>query len=147
MTVVLHRHTIVETTKFYLCHILQTKSLTIGIRTDDNVAILLRSLQTSLVAHHILERHLRLLTEFTRGSLDVLLGKSCRNVGWHHVILLHLVGLKPYTHRIGLHTRRHHSTHTVDTLDGRDDVDVVVVGEELVVISSILRCEGKHDNV
>ena len=147
VAVVLHRHTIVETSQFHLGHILEIEGLTVGIAADDDVSILLGSLQTTLVAHHVLEGHIALLTELTRCGLDILFGQRSRHVGGHHVILLHFVGLQPYTHGVGLHTRRHHATHTVDTLDGGNDVDIVVVGQELIVISSVLRGEGKHDDV
>ncbi|CCZ13578.1 unknown [Prevotella sp. CAG:1092] len=147
LTVVLHTNAIHQTTKLYLSNVFQTKSLTISIAANDDIAILLSSLQTTLIAHSILVSHIALLTKLTRSSLNILLSQSCAYVRRDKVVLLHLIRLKPYTHRICLHTRRLHSTHTTYTLQCRNYVDIVVVGKEFVIISSILCGKSIHDNV
>ena len=62
-------------------------------------------------------------------------------------MLLHLVRLQPYTHGVGLHTGRLNITHAIDTLEGRNDVDVGIVGQEDVVVASVLGGKREHDDV
>ena len=134
LAVVLHRHIILQTTQLYIGHILQTQRLT-GQRTgDDDILKLLGSLQTTGIAHGIFVCHRRLLTELTWCRLDILFSQYVADVARNESVLLHLVRLQPDTHGVGLHTRAHHITHTGDTLHRRDDVDIRVVGQELVVI-------------
>ena len=59
------------------------------------------------------------------------------DVTGHQVVLLHHVGFQPDAHGVGLQTGRLHVADTLNTLDGRDDVDVVIVGQELVVVATV----------
>ena len=144
--VVLHRHGVLLTAKFYACHVLEFQRLSVGVALDDDVAKLLGTLQTTGVAHGVLVLHVALLSERARRSLDVLFGQHTANVRRHQVVLLHHVGLQPDTHRVGLQTRRLHVTNTLNTLDGRDDVDVVVVRQELVVVATV-RGQREHQHL
>ena len=144
--VVLHRNGVLQSAEFNLGHILQAQRVAIGIARDDDVTKLLLALQTTGVAHGIFVGHIRLFTERTRCSLDVLLGQHTRDVGRHQAILLHHFRLQPDAHRVGLHTRALHVAHTLNTLDGGDDVDVVIVGQELIVVTAIAG-EGEHHHL
>ena len=102
-----------------------------------------RRYQTTFIAHDVLERLVAVFAELTRCRLDVLLGKRCRNVGRHQVILRHYVRLKPDTHRI-VGAEHHRITHTRYTLYLRDDVDFHVVFDKLIVITVVGRHERKY---
>ena len=145
--VVLYRNRILQTAHFNLCHITQVKGLAIRVARDDDIAILFRGLQTALVAHGVLVLQVALLAERTWCSLDVLLCQSPRNVRRHQSVLLHLLRLQPDAHGISLHTRCLHITDSADTLQHRHDVDVVIVRQELVVISTVVRRQRVHDHI
>ena len=113
---------------------------------DDDIAEFLRSLQTAGVAHCVFVGYVRLFTKLTRSGFDVLLSQYAANVRWHQAVLLHHVGLQPDTHRISLYTRALHVAHTLDTLDGWDNINIAVVGEELVVIASV-GGQGEHHHL
>ena len=142
-----HRHGVTQSAKLNIGHILQLKGLSRKVAGKDYVAELLCSLKTSGISHNVFERHLALLTERTRSGLDVLLAQGVGYIARHEAVLLHLIRLEPYTHRVSLHTRAHHITDTLDTFQGRHDVDFVVVCDELVIVTSIRRDEGVHDNL
>ncbi len=140
-------HVVHQRTELDLGHILQMKGLTGRLTCQNDVLIFDRLRQTSFVAQRILVRHVGVLTKLTRGSLNVLSGKGSGNIRRDESVLLHLVRLEPDTHRIAGSRRRADITHTVDTLEQRHDVDVVVVGHELVVVTSVVRGEGIHHHV
>ena len=143
--VVLHRDRILQSAKLYRGHILQLQRLAVSIARYDDVAKLLFRLQTAGVAHGVLIGHISTLAEGTWGCLDVLLSQHTGDVGRHEPVLLHDVGLQPDTHRVGLHTRRLHIAHTLDTLDSGYNINIIIVREELVVISAVGgQCEHKH---
>ena len=144
--VVLHRHGVLQAAQFNLGHVLQLQSLSVGIARDDDVAKLIGGLETACIAHGILVGYIRLLAECTRSCLNVLLGQHTADVRGHQVVLLHHVGLQPDAHGVGLHTWRLHVAHTLNTLDGRNDIDIVIVGEELVVVASVAG-EGEHHHL
>ena len=135
--VVFHRHGVLLTAQLYLGDILQFQRLTLSVALDDDVAELLGSLQTTGIAHGILVSHVRLFTESTWGCLNILFSQHASNIARHQVVLLHHVRFQPDTHRVSLQTRRHHITHTLNTLDGWNDIDIGVVRQELVVIATI----------
>ena len=135
--VVLHRHRILLTAQFDLGNVFQFQSLSVGIARDDDVAKLLGSLQTSGVTDGILVGHVRLLAEGTRSGLYILFGQCAADVAGHQSVLLHHVGFQPDAHRVGLQTGALYVAHTLNTLDGRNNVDVVVVGQELIVVATV----------
>jgi hypothetical protein len=79
-----------------------------------------------------------LLTELTWSSLDVLFSHQSRNVTWHQIVLLHSIRFQPDTHRIGLGTHGLGTTYTLYTLDGRDNIDICVVRQELLIILTFI---------
>ena len=96
--VVLHRHRILKSAKFNLCHILQFQRVAVGIARNDDVSKFLFRLQSSGVAHGVFVGHVRLFTECSRCSLNVLLCQHAADVRGHQVVLLHHFGLQPYSH-------------------------------------------------
>ena len=144
--VVLHRHRVLQAAQLNAGHVLQLQRVATGIAADDDVAELLGRLQTTGVAHGILEGHVALLTKLTRCSLDVLLGQHAADVRGHQVVLLHHVGLQPDAHRVGLHTGALHVAHALDTLDGRNNIDIVIVRQELVVVAPVAG-QGEHHHL
>ena len=147
VAVVLQLHAVGLLTQFYSGHILEVECLTIGIAREDDVSILLRRLHTALVAERVLVGHVALLADRTRRSLQVLLGQGCRDVGRHEAVVLHLHRVEPDADCVVGRGRALHVTHTVDTLQCRRDVDVVVVVEELRVVASVVRGQRVHDDV
>ena len=61
-------------------------------------------------------------------------------------MLLHHIRLQPDTHGVGLHTRALHITHTLNTLQSRNDIDVGIVRQELVIVTTV-RGQGIHDHL
>ncbi len=110
LAVVLVRETVGHTAELDIGHVFEVEHLAVGAGADNDVAELLGLGQTAAVAHGVLERLVALLAECTGSGLDVLLGKRCRDVGRHQVILGHHVGLEPYTHRV-VGAERHHVAH------------------------------------
>ena len=144
--VVLHRYGILLTAQFDACHVLQLQRLSVDIAGDDDVAELLGTLQTSGIAHRVLVSHVSLVAERTGRSLNILLGQHIRNVRRHQVVLLHHLGLQPNTHGVGLQTWRLNVTHTLNTLDSRNNIDVVIVRQELVVVTTVTG-QRKHQHL
>ena len=144
--VVLHRDGVLQSAQLDLGHVLQLQRRAVGVALDDDVAKLLGCLQSTRIAHGILIGHVGTLTERTRGGLDVLFGQNAGDVGGHQAVLFHHLRLQPDAHRVGLHARRHHVAHALYTLDGRNDVDVRIVGQELVVVASVAR-QGEHHHL
>ena len=62
-------------------------------------------------------------------------------------MLLHHIGLQPHTHGVGFHTRRLHIADTLHTFQRRNDVDVSIVGDELVIVAAIGRHQCIHENL
>ena len=147
LVVVAHRHAVLQSAELYLGNVLELQGLS-GLRAcDDDIAKLLSRFQPTGVAHTVFVSHVALLSERTRCRLDVLLSQSSAYVGRHQPVLLHHIGLQPYTHGVCFQTWAHHVAHTFDTLQGRNDVDVGIVGEELVVVLSVLGGQRVHDNL
>ena len=117
------------------------------IVADDDVAVFFGRFEPSLIAHHVLEGHIALFAKRTWRGLNVLLGKSCGYIARHQPVLFHLIGLQPNAHRVRTRTKRLHITHSLHTLDGRLDVDFVEVGDELLVVTAVGRCDGVHHHV
>ncbi len=147
LVVAAHRHVVLQSAQFDVGHVFQLQGLSREVAGEYYVAELIHRLQSAGVAHHILKGHLALFTERTRGGIDVLLVEGCRDVAWHKAVLLHLVGLEPDAHGVSLRTGGVHVAHALDTLDGRYYVDVVVVGEKLVVVAAVGRCQRVHDHL
>ena len=145
--VVLHRYRVLQTAQLYLGHIFQLQRLTVVGGLDDDIAKFLWRLQSARVTHGVFIGHVRLLTEGTRGRLDVLFGQHTADVSRHQVVLFHYLRFQPDTHGVGFHTWRRHIADALDTFQGRDDVDIGVVGEELVIIASVFGSEGIHDDL
>ena len=62
-------------------------------------------------------------------------------------MLLHHVGLEPHTHGVGLHTRRLNVAYTFNTFQCRYDIDIGIVGDELVVVATVGRHQGIHEHL
>ena len=133
-----------HTTEFYFGNILQAKHSTVSQRLDDEVLKLARLLQASLVAKGILEGLVFALADRTRSGFDVLLGKDARDVGRHEVVLGHLLGIEPNTHGV---VGTHHVgiTHTLHTLNLRDEVNLCVVLNEGIVVFILLVHDGEDN--
>ena len=147
LVIVFLTHRVGKSAQLYLGHIAQVERLPVVVGADDDVAILGRSLQTTLIAHHVFEAHVALFTKLTRSGLDVLFGQCRCDVARDEPVLLHLVGLQPDTHGVGLGTEVLHVAHTRHTLQGRHDVDIVVVGHELGIVAAVFGRERVHDHV
>ena len=147
LTIVEQVYIILQTTQLNLGNFTEAESLTGSIALDKNVLILQWSLQTTLVTQGIFILHIRALTKATRGSLDILLCQSLRNIRRNQSELLHLLWLQPDTHRVVTGRRALHITHTIDTLQLRNDVDQGVVGNKLVVVTAIVCSQSEHDYV
>ena len=61
-------------------------------------------------------------------------------------MLLHHVRIEPYTHGIGLRAEAGSIAHTLDTLQGRYQVNGIIVGQELVIVTTI-RGQRIHKNL
>ena len=147
LTIIEQVYVILQTTQLNLGNFAQTERLTGSIALDEDVLILQWSLQTTLVTQGIFILHIRALTKATRGSLDILLCQSLRNIRRNQSELLHLLWLQPDTHRVVTGRRALHITHTIDTLQLRNDVDQGVVGNKLVVVTAIVCSQSEHDDV
>ena len=132
-----------QSAEFHIGYILKIEHVTVTVGAHHDVVEFFRSGQTSFVAEHILEALVALLAELTWSGLHVLVGKSSGNVAWHQVVLSHDIGLEPHAHRI-VGTHHHCITHTGDTLDFRDDVDVHVVLEEVdrILVVGRIQCHA-----
>ena len=115
------------------CNIIQTKHFAVRQRLDDDILKFFRLLQTSFVADCILEGLVAAFTELSRSSFYVLFSQGCRYVARYQFVLCHNVWLQPDTHRIVL---AHHIgiTHTLYTLNLRNQVDLCIVFDECVCI-------------
>ena len=147
LTIIEQVYVILQTTQLNLGNFAQTERLTGSIALDEDILILQWSLQTTLVTQSIFILHIRALTKATRGSLDILLCQSLRNIRRNQSELLHLLWLQPDTHRVVTGRRALHITHTIDTLQLRNDVDQGVVGNKLVVVTAIVCSQSEHDDV
>ncbi len=147
LAIVLQLHVVALLTQLYLGYIAQMERLTIAITGQDDVAILLWSLQPSLVSQGVFIGHVALFTDRTRRSLNVLLRKSGGDIGRHQAIGLHLCRVKPDTHRVVGGGRALHIAHTIDTFQCRRHVDAVVVVQELRVIAPVVGSKRVHDDV
>ena len=76
------------------------KCLSVEVALNDDIAIFLRGLESSFVSHDIFVAHVGVLTERTRGCLNVLLRKSCRDIGRYQTVGFHLCRVKPNTHGV-----------------------------------------------
>ena len=61
-------------------------------------------------------------------------------------MLLHHVRLQPDAHGVGLRAEARGITHTLDTLQGWNQVDGVIVGQELIVVAAV-RGQRVHENL
>ena len=125
MAVVFVGKAVGDTTQFYIGNVFKIENL--AVLAD--VAELLGSRQAASVAHDVLERLVSLFAECTGSSLYVLLGKGCRYVGRHEMVLCHYLRLEPYTHGI-VGAKRHYVADSLDTLQLGNDVDFHVVVQE-----------------
>ncbi len=121
----------------YCRHVLDAHGVTLAVAGDDHIGKLFRRLQTALVAYGVLILVAARLAELTRSGLDVLLRQHRRDVGRHQAVVLHLDWVEPNTHSIVLIANSRTLTHAVHTLDGRHEVDIGIVVEELVIVSLI----------
>ena len=114
------------------CHILESQHSTVAFRTDDHVFVVGNVLIASPVFEHIAECVLRLSSEGSGRSLEVLLCEHCRYVRRHQAILAHLARVEPYTERI-VAASHIDLADSCDTRESRLDVDLQVVGDEFPV--------------
>ena len=137
---------IVKTTQLNVGHVLDTYGATVCVTRDNHVLELFGSLQTAFISYGILILIVRLLAELTGSSLYVLLSQHSGDITRHEVVVLHLHRVEPETHRIRLQSHGLTLTHTLYTLDGRDDVDVGIVAEELVVVLLRITGDGEYEH-
>ena len=83
----------------------------------------------------------RTLAQLACGRLQVLFGQRVCNVAGYHVVLGHHIGFHPDTERIGA-TQFHHVAHASHTLHLWNDVDVEVVGDEVLVVLAVGAAKG-----
>ena len=117
-------------------HILEPQHLTVGRRTDDDLAELLGGHSASAVFHGILEGVVGILAQLSGGRLDVLLGQRHGDVGRNQAVLRHHVGLHPDAHGV-VGAEGEELADALDALDARLDVDVHVVGQEHLVVAVV----------
>ena len=128
-------------TELHPRYVFQAEHIAVLVGTDHHVAELLFADKATLILHRVLERVVRVFTERTRGRLDVLLAEHSRDVRRHESVLRHHVGLEPDAHAVRV-AHLHHVAHALDTLDLRDDVDVKVIREEMLVILPVRTRQG-----
>ena len=122
-----------QTTQLDVCHISQAEYFTVRQRLDYDVLEFFNLLQTSLVTDGILICLVSTFTELSGSGFQVLFGQYSGNVARNQLVLRHYIRLQPDTHRVVL---THHTgiTHTLYTLDFRNQVDFRVVFNELDVV-------------
>ena len=123
-------------------HILYAEHLTFGGRAYDHITELLGCDLTTLVAHDVLEGLVGVLANGARCGLDILLREDASDVGGNQVVLSHLDGVHPDTHGVCA-TQHGEVAHAIDTLNLGLDVDVDVVGDEVLVVLVRRAGEGK----
>ena len=123
------------------CHVLQAQHLARGQRLDDHVTELFRRNKAALVLHRVLEHAFIVLAERAGGGLDVLCIECRSHIRGYNAILRHHVRPQPNTHTV-VGAEQRHFAHTRDTLQLRDDVNLQVVVQELVVIAVIGAPQG-----
>ena len=130
--------------------VLEAQHGAVVVGSDDDVLELGNLLQSALVLQGVLEDVLHaqavvavdgLLAELSGGGLEVLFGQGCRDVFRHDAILRHHVGFHPDAHRIGA-AQLHDVAHALQALHLRDDVDVEVVRDEVLVVLSVGAGQG-----
>ena len=110
---------------------------------EHDVVEFLDGLQRTLVLHRVLVGILRLCTERTRGRNEALAADGCEHIVRLQSVLCHHIGLHPDAQGIGV-TECHHVAHTGDTHQARFQVDVDIVGHEVVVVLAVNASDGSN---
>ena len=140
---------IADGAKFNLGNVLEAKDGSVFVGTYYDILELCGRLQSTLVFQCVLERIFysvpmravdRLLAQLACRRLKVLLAEGCGDVGGDYAVLCHYLWLHPDSQRIGT-AKFHHVSYTLHALDLWNDVDVEVVGDEILVIPAILRAQ------
>ena len=88
------------------------------------------------------------LAELAGGNLDVLLGERVDHVGGGEAASGQAHRIEPDAHGVFALAEDHHVAHAGHALDGVLDVDVEVVGDELVRVAAVAGIEaGAEDEV
>ena len=136
LTVHLAVEAVTQCPQLDLGDIFQAQYRTVFLSPDDDVLEFFHALQTSAVFHCVLENVFRVFTQRTGRSLDILFSQYGSHIRRNQSVLGHSFGVQPDTHTVGI-AQLHHIAYAFDTFDTWDNVDVEVVSEKCLVITSI----------
>ena len=135
--------------QFHVGDVLQAQYGAVGIGAYDDVLKLGHLFQAALVLERILIVVVDafavgavdgLLAQLSGRRLQVLLSQGIGNVTGHDVVLSHQFRLHPDAQRVCA-AQQHHVAHAFHTLNLRDDIDVEVVRDEVLVVLAVLAAQ------
>ena len=89
-----------------------------------------------------MECFIRVLPNSARCRLDILLRESGGNIARDQAVLRHLIRLHPHAHRIGA-AQHHQLSNTLNTQQLGLDIDVDIVGKEMLIEGVVGRRNGE----
>ena len=122
--------------QFDVGNVFQTKHFPIRQCLNNHLAEFLGCLLTSGILHDVFVGRTRTFTERTGSRLDVLFGKHANHIRRHQMVVCHGCRIEPDTHTV-LVGKEYHATYSLDTLQLRFEVNLGVVGQELVVVTAL----------
>ena len=140
---------VADSTKLHVGDVLEPKQGAVRIGAYHDVLELRDFLQTSFVLQGVLIVVLDavamravhgLLAQLSGWRLQVLLCQSIRDVGGNDVVLRHQLRFHPDAQRVCA-AKQHDVAHALYALDLRNDVDVEVVRDEVLVVLAVLAAQ------
>jgi len=106
--------------------VLEPEHRAVGVGPNHYILELRHALQTAAVLHRVLEHVARILSERSRGGLEILFVEHCGDIGRHKPVLGHSFRIQPDAHAVGV-AHFHDISHAVHALYLRNHVYIEIV--------------------